>query len=213
MCSVNQNLSSPANSFSGVASPSSERCTRGRGLCQGAAMQILNKHIKRFLSRISPTDSQGCKNWIPSKPNAYGVMRIGLKNIHTHRLAWIIENGEIPDGLCVLHKCDNPRCVEISHLFLGTKGDNNRDRASKGRSHTPGGELHISKKHPGCMAHGELAGSAKLSETDILEIKKLLNSGVMGFVIAKQFGVAKSHISHIKNNKVWKHLTNHESTT
>jgi hypothetical protein len=65
----------------------------------------------------------------------YGAKRIGGKVRSTHRLAWEWANGTIPDGMCVLHRCDNPPCCNPSHLFLGTVADNNRDRKAKGRGY------------------------------------------------------------------------------
>ena len=83
--------------------------------------------------------ASGCKAWIGAKfmREGYGMIgiggRIGHKKKHAHRVAWELDHGPIPDGLCVLHKCDNPPCVNTEHLFLGTRADNNRDKTEKGR--------------------------------------------------------------------------------
>jgi len=66
----------------------------------------------------------------------YGAKTYKGKLWKAHRLAWTLENGAIPPGLSVLHKCDNPPCIRIDHLWLGTKGDNNRDMWAKGRAVT-----------------------------------------------------------------------------
>lgn len=63
-----------------------------------------------------------------------GYGRTGSRNGGAHRAAWIAANGAIPRGVCVLHRCDNPPCVNVAHLFLGTVADNNRDRHAKGRT-------------------------------------------------------------------------------
>ena len=91
----------------------------------------LDVKLQKFLE---PSDS-GCIEWKGStRRGGYGRITIqGSREISTHRLAWIIAHGDIPEGLCVLHKCDNPSCCNTEHLFLGTKAENNLDRDRKGR--------------------------------------------------------------------------------
>ena len=74
---------------------------------------------------------QGCKD-----TGGYGLKRVNNKLYKAHRLAWIEESGTIPDGLFVCHKCDNPPCINIDHLFLGTNSDNMLDMYSKGRGNS-----------------------------------------------------------------------------
>ena len=69
--------------------------------------------------------------------SGYGRVRVGGRRVFAHRWAWEKANGEIPAGLCVLHKCDNPACVNVAHLFLGTVSDNHRDMRAKGRQPYP----------------------------------------------------------------------------
>jgi hypothetical protein len=106
----------------------------------------------RFWASIGPIGGEGCLLWEGTKAmNGYGVIRSGGgnaaegKQLLAHRLMWEAIKGPIPQGMCVLHRCDNPPCVRPSHLFLGTKGDNRRDCAAKGRSwkHT-----HCKRGHP-----------------------------------------------------------------
>lgn len=106
-----------------------------------------------------------------------------------HIISWEIACGPVPSGQCVLHRCDNPSCVNPAHLFLGTKADNNADMRAKGRH-----------------AHGERQGSAVLSEQDVRNIIALRKEGGLLTDLAVRFGVSESHISEISRGKAWAHL-------
>jgi hypothetical protein len=97
-----------------------------------------------------------------------------------HRVAWGLERGPIPEGLCVLHRCDNPPCVRVDHLFLGTVGDNNADRDAKGR--------HVALR-------GEEHGSAKLTEAQVAAIRELASADVPQALIAQAVGISQSYVS------------------
>ena len=109
-------------------------------MVKGQPMRFINGHVqrlphdvdKRFWSRIQKTD--GCWNWTGAlNTHGYGHMRVNSRQTPMHRLSWEKANGPIPDGLSVLHKCDNRRCVRPDHLFLGTQADNMQDKIAKGR--------------------------------------------------------------------------------
>lgn len=89
----------------------------------------------RFWSKVD-TDGD-CWEWQAAKnPKGYGFFGLGRRgdgHALAHRVAYELTTGSIPDGLCVLHKCDNPGCVRPDHLWLGTRADNNRDMIGKGR--------------------------------------------------------------------------------
>ena len=104
--------------------------------------------------------------------DGYGRFRSAGRDVGTHRLAWEFEHGNIPDGLLVLHRCDNPPCVAVGHLFLGTNADNMADRNAKGRQargDTSGARLHPerwargdayhARLHPENLARGDAHGS------------------------------------------------------
>jgi len=89
-----------------------------------------------FKKRAQVNTETGCWEWAGWKVLGYGRIQCGKKtSVLAHRIAWMLFCGEIPTGQCVLHRCDNPACVNPAHLFLGTKGDNNKDRSAKGRTY------------------------------------------------------------------------------
>ncbi len=103
---------------------------------------------QRLMRHTKYNESSGCLEWFGSKRNGYGRMIIGSrtdgtrKSVSAHRISYELTYGEIPIGMEVCHKCDNPSCVNPSHLFLGTRQDNIDDRERKGRNNPPKGEKH-----------------------------------------------------------------------
>lgn len=91
----------------------------------------LHDRIKPY---IIPVTESGCLLWEGASSRGYGVLNVKKKLQYVHRLMWELRNGPIQDGLCALHKCDVPSCINIEHLFLGTSADNNIDCTKKGRN-------------------------------------------------------------------------------
>lgn len=95
----------------------------------------------------------GCMEWTArTDPDGYGEIRVDGKLWRAHRLAWTAANGPIPTGLQVLHHCDNPPCVNVQHLFLGTNKDNHADKKRKGRTigrHTKADDVPCPRGHVG----------------------------------------------------------------
>lgn len=104
-------------------------------------------------------------------------------------MAYEFAGGPIPAGRHVLHACDNPPCVNATHLFLGDQVSNNADKGTKGR--TPHGEAHY---------------NARLTATDVLAIRALSEAHVGQRVIATQYGITQQGVSRIVRRKVWKHV-------
>ena len=114
---------------------------------------------ERFDAKVSPEPTSGCHLWTGGIfGSGYGAVWDGGRHLGAHRLAWELARGPVPAGLCVLHRCDNPPCVNPSHLFLGTKGDNNRDKISKGRDHHKR-KTHCPAGHPFSGANLYLEGN------------------------------------------------------
>jgi hypothetical protein len=107
-----------------------------------------------------------------------------------HRVAWTLHHGQIPDGMSICHHCDNPPCVRPDHLFVGTHGDNCRDKISKGR------EAHV---------RGSENGQAKLTEAEVLQIRALAPT-MLQQQIADKFGISRKQIWAIVHRKKWAHL-------
>lgn len=145
---------------------------------------------KRLQKGLKQSPS-GCLEWQKSLMDGYGCIQINGKSERTHRFAWTLAYGEIPEGKQVCHHCDNRKCCRPEHLFLGTIQDNMDDRNEKGRQ---------------AKLKGELNGSHKLSECDVLEIYKMKEDGAKNTVIAARYGVTPTTIGYIIKGRLWKHL-------
>lgn len=111
-----------------------------------------------------------------------------------HRIAWESAHGPIPVGLLVCHTCDNPPCVNVEHLFLGTIADNNRDRHAKGRSKNL---FTSSVDHPAKVRGGERHWQAKLTDVDVRDIRRRYSDGEKQATIAASHGVHSATVSRI----------------
>lgn len=121
----------------------------------------------------------------------YGQVRVGDKMKKAHRVAWEKAFGKIPSGMLVLHRCDNPPCVNPEHLYLGTHQDNALDRERKGR---------------GRDSSGNANGRASIPEQTAIRLKMV--SGVLSAsACARVLGISVNQVCLIMNGKAWKHVT------
>ena len=152
---------------------------------------------ERFWSKVKK--GNGCWEWQGTKSLGYGVAWLSKqKKIRAHRLSYTLNIGPIPNGLCVLHKCDNPACVKPNHLFLGTLADNVRDMVSKKRCAY--GKKNGMVKYPDKRLYGTKNGQSKLTENDV---KDILKKRISCNAYAKLYKVDQTNISQIWNRKIW----------
>ena len=160
------------------------------------------KLIDRFEAKIARCPMSGCWLWTGCVVSrGYGNITIAGKTMYAHRLSWELHVGPIPDGQCVLHRCDTPACVRPDHLFLGTKKDNAADRDFKGRQAFAEKNGHYTR--PERTPRGERCWKAKLTDADVIAIRA---DKRRGREIAKEYGIGDSSVSAIRNFKTWRHL-------
>jgi len=140
---------------------------------------------ERFWAKVSKTET--CWLWIGAKKGrGYGHIWFKGHMVAAHKIAWIIAYRQVPEGMCVLHSCDTPHCVNPDHLFLGANHDNTLDMLAKHR-----------------QSCGEARYNAKLTETDVLEIRK---SPLCNARLAERYSVSFQQISKIRKRLEWVHI-------
>jgi hypothetical protein len=157
---------------------------------------------ERILEKVKVDRRTGCGNWqayvMPT--TGYGMVNVGGKIELSHRAAYRQFVGPIPKGLFVCHHCDNRRCVNPQHLFVGTPGDNARDMLRKGRC------AHQRNPEHGFWGRGERHKLNKLRTKQVREIRRRLANGAGLQHLADTYGVSKTLISNIKHRRTWKHI-------
>lgn len=149
---------------------------------------------RRFWEKVDVCAPDECWEWLGAKDGAgYGDFKYWGRQTKATRVMWHYMRGFIPNdgsyhGYCVLHKCDNPGCVNPDHLFLGTHAENMRDRDNKGR-----------------QAKGSEAGRTKLTEADVARIRDLRGKETTR-VTAERFGISHAYVSAIRHGRAWAHL-------
>lgn len=150
-------------------------------------MPSLIERLERF---SLPDTETGCLLWIGGRfADQYGCLRVNGKARRVHRIAYELAYGEISSELNVCHRCDNKLCIESTHLFLGTHGENVADRHIKGRD-----------------ARGEKHGRVKLTTDNVRTIRNRVECGISKTQLAYEFGVDSSLIRQIVNRKIWTHI-------
>ena len=153
--------------------------------------------MERFWNKVDKTNS--CWNWTGSvRSSGYGSFMLKGVAEQAHRVAWTLCNGEIPNhnsyhGMCVCHSCDNRKCVNPEHLFLGTHQDNMDDKTAKGRCAISSGRT------------GEKHSGSKLTDTEVRVIRAYYPS-LSQVDLARSFGVDRGTIGYITRHQTWQHI-------
>lgn len=158
--------------------------------------------MELFMRHVTKTDN--CWLWTAGKDkNGYGLASKGRGQTGTcraHRRAWELFKGTIPIEMMVLHRCDNPPCVNPDHLFLGTNSDNMRDAHAKGRHKSP------TQAKPESQVRGERQHLAKLNATKVKLIFLYHNAGLKYREIARRIGIANTTVGNVIRRETWNHI-------
>lgn len=181
---------------------------------------------ERFWAKVEKTDTcwiwRGCRRSKDPR-RAYGQFYFDGRTQTASRVAYMMHVGPIPDGLLVCHHCDNPPCVRPDHLFVGTMSDNLLDAARKGRTYAPSlrgdehpsrrypeilkrGDQHWTRVHPEWVIRGMAKTSAKITDADVPEIKRLAASGASQRKIARIFNISQRNVGRIVRGERWRHV-------
>jgi hypothetical protein len=149
---------------------------------------------RRFESKYVVGSSNQCWEWTAFKnKKGYGaIMYRDLGNIAAHRFSYLLYKGDFDKNKFICHTCDNPSCVNPSHLFVGTPSENMKDKILKGRAKNP-------PIHKGSKQH-----LAKMNPDKIREIRKLFNEGISQTELAKRYCLHTSTMNNICRNISWK---------
>ena len=146
---------------------------------------------ERFWTKVDIRGLDECWEWKGAKgSDGYGTIGEGGRGgciLGAHRVAFFLEYRYWPN-LHVLHRCDNPACVRVSHLLLGTHADNMAARAKKGRGADGSGEANL---------------AAKLTEGQVVEMRRLHALGLTQRALSEKFGTSRSNVTRIIHRKTW----------
>lgn len=155
--------------------------------CAGAARSNRREDLWRYIQIGEPDECWPWTRWLDR--DGYGQFSAGGHAYKAHRLAYELGHGVAPGELKVCHACDNPRCCNPAHLFLGTQTENLRDMIAKGRS-----------------SRGSRHHSTELTEEQVSEIRARRSAGERGRVLAAEFGLSEASVSDIHHRRTWGHV-------
>jgi len=191
---------------------------------------------EKFRSRYVESADESCWEWLGKKlpKTGYGLFGVSIDSYLAHRVAYTLAYGNIPRGMLVCHRCDNPKCVRPDHLFLGTQTDNMRDAREKGRSRGAPAKFSLDQRLRMCEEHKSgipvsdiairygitdfyfyktyrsLTGAGcqtnKLNPDKVRRIFVMHASGTSRKVIAKEMNVTPTLIGMVLRGRIWKHV-------
>lgn len=154
-----------------------------------ALVTHFGEHAERFWAKVERRGPEDCWPWQAFRnPLGYGMVRFDGRSMLAHRVSWMLTHGD-PGALCVLHRCDNPPCVNPEHLWLGTRADNTADMCAKQRDRHPAGEAH---------------GRAQLTRATVDQIRAAFRSGKRQVDIATELGIPKGRVYQIVRGRQWR---------
>lgn len=185
----------------GRVTPISKNTDTKRGIIKGQHSRFCKGHrltstpAQLFWKNVNPGDPSECWEWQGHiNDSGYGDMRCGSGPLlRAHRVSYEIHKGHIPANLLVCHSCDNPRCVNPNHLWLGTDADNMKDMDQKGR-------------RVNAPQYGEKHGMSRLTPDAIRDIRSLAKSGVSYEEIGGRFNISDVHAGRIAKRESWSHI-------
>ncbi len=153
--------------------------------------QVVTSIFERFQEKYIPEPNSGCWLWFGAntgEANPYGAMKVGKKNQLAHRISYELFCSSVPNGMHVLHRCDNSYCVNPEHLFLGSHAENMSDMKTKGRGNACRGVEHV---------------KAKLTPEKASEIRQLVASGKTHKEVTAIYGVSRGLVSMVVRGEMW----------
>ena len=179
-----------------------------------AIPHLTYREERRFWGKVQIAETDQCWPWLAcSSPKGYGMIGFRGKLYAAHRVAFFLTEWWHNQSLCVCHRCDNPPCCNPSHLWLGTLADNSMDCIRKGRTNNGSahrayarGDRHHARLRPERLSRGEQHYKARLTESDVREIRSRFLQGETSRSLGQAFGVCKSNVLFVVHRKTWKHV-------
>lgn len=152
--------------------------------------ELTDEEVKRFWSKVIILTSKDCWEWAGCLVGfGYGQVTIRRIQYGTHRIAYFLCNKQDPGDQLVCHRCDNPKCCNPNHLWLGTEAENIQDRNTKGRN-----------------AKGIKHARAKLTEQQVRQIRNQYATGIGQRALGRKYDVTHATIQGIIHRRTWTHI-------